>query len=219
MKNLRHTFLFLFSLLLSAEMLQAGDCDSLKGVSQIIIRHDADMNSVVAGTGLTEETVAPAHLVLSESTPVTVDQNGSITLVAGKSIHFLPGTKISAGGFMYASIVQPGKTGRLQKKEVRLVTVEENEKLEEQVSLAQAATLLSPFPSNKKGQLHAATSENGSIDVYTNNNIGISQEQTFKLAAISVARLQANLQPIVHKFINLPGYCNNNVDCRYVLRL
>lgn len=219
MKHMRHFFsLFFLSLLISVAS-QAAVCDGIKGVSKNVGNKDANVSDVIISAGQTKEYVTSSNITLSQAEPVTVDQNGSITLVAGKSIQLLPGTKISAGGFMYASIVTKGKSGKHVKKEIRLVTLEENEKIEEQTSLSQAAALFSPFPSNRKGQLHAAAKENGSFGIYINKDLGIAQEQTHKLAAISADRFRSGFQPTIHNFINLPGYCNAYIDCRYTLRL
>jgi hypothetical protein len=107
-------------------------------------------------------------------------------VTSSKSILFRPGTRITAGGFLYASIDQPApKTGRHPKKAVILVTVEENMKIEEQASLSTAAAMFSPFPSRSRGHLHAGDTEEGSFTASNNTVSAVSPEQQRKVAVNS----------------------------------
>jgi hypothetical protein len=127
-----------------------------------------------------------SNLVVSgENNLIVVAKEGTVTLSAGKSISLLPGTKISAGGFLYASIDQISKNGKHRKKVVRLVTVEEKQKIEEQASLSVAYTLFSPFLSGNKGSLHAGDTENGSFKSLSGYLTGLSPEQQRKVAVDS----------------------------------
>lgn len=127
-----------------------------------------------------------SNLVVSgENNLVVVAKEGTVTLSAGKSISLLPGTKISAGGFLYASIDQVSKNGKHRKKVIRLVTVEEKQKIEEQASLSVAYTLFSPFLSRNKGSLHAGDAENGSFNSFSGDLTGLSPEQQRKVAVDS----------------------------------
>ena len=78
---------------------------------------DRTINGVTLSESDTRTITSTASIILSEQVPVNVEQNGSITLVAGKNIVLLPGTKISAGGFLYASIQKQDKIGRASCRE------------------------------------------------------------------------------------------------------
>jgi len=121
---------------------------------------------------------ASANLTISgENSKVSVAKAGTVTLVAGKSIILHPGTKISSGSFLYASIEPRSKTGKRTKKEVTLVTLEEMKKIEEQASLCTAYLLFSPFPTRAKGHLHAGDAEQGSFTSSNNQLSAVSPEQ------------------------------------------
>lgn len=158
-------------------------------------------------------------LVLSGEKPVNVDQNGSITLVSGKAIVLLPGTKISSGGFMYASITPAGKKGKHVKRVTKLVTVEENARLEEQATLAEAVSLFSPFPSAGKRQLSSPVSGGSSIVVNQNQNSALVNESNVKQFAVTATRLIIERVTNVHQDHGKTMYSSTFSDCRYVLRL
>ena len=142
--------------------------------------------SVAVSAGQDQTSQASANLTIScENSKVSVEKSGTVTLVAGKSIILRPGTKISGGSFLYASIEPAGKSGKHQKREARLVTIEENQKIVEQASLSFAATLFSPFPSTRKGSLHAGDTGNGSFTTSCNEIAGVSPEQQRKVAVDS----------------------------------
>ena len=90
--------------------------------------------SVSVSAGQVQNSQATANVTMKgESSKVSVDKEGTVTVTSSKSIVFRPGTKITAGGFLYASIDQPAtKTGKHPKKVLRLVTVEEKIKIDEQ---------------------------------------------------------------------------------------
>jgi hypothetical protein len=142
--------------------------------------------TITVSAGQVQNSQAAANLTISgENSKVSVEKKGTVTLVAGKSIVFHPGTKISNGGFLYASIEPATKNGKLQKKQVKLVTVEENKKIEEQASLSVAAALFSPFATHTRGALHAGDAENGSVTSSNNVLSGVSPEQQRKVAVDS----------------------------------
>jgi archaellum component FlaF (FlaF/FlaG flagellin family) len=158
-------------------------------------------------------------LVVSDEKPVNVNQNGSITLVSGKAIVLLPGTKISSGGFMYASINPDGKKGKQVKKITKLVTVEEHAKLEEQATLAEAVSLFSPFPSSSKRQLSNPYSGGNSIVVSSQQNSALVNESNVKQFAIPATRLIIERVTNVQQESGKTMFCSAFSECRYVLRL
>jgi hypothetical protein len=146
----------------------------------------ATVNNLSISSGQDQNNKVSSNLVVSgETNLVVVAKEGTVKLSAGKSISLLPGTKISAGGFLYASIDQVSKNGKHRKKEIRLVTVEEKQKIEEQASFRIAYTLFSPFPSRNKGYLHAGDAENGSFKSLSGNLAAVSPEQQRKVAVDS----------------------------------
>lgn len=146
----------------------------------------ATVNNLSISSGQAQNNKVSSNLVVSgESNLIVVAKEGTVTLSAGKSISLLPGTKISAGGFLYASIDQVSKNGKHRKKVVRVVTVEEKQKIEEQASLSVAYTLFSPFLSRNKGSLHAGDAENGSYSSLSTTLSGVSTEQQWKVAVDS----------------------------------
>jgi hypothetical protein len=139
--------------------------------------------TVTVSAGQAKNAEASANLTIAgANSQVNVEKVGTVTLVAGKSIVLHPGTKISAGSFLYASIEPAGKGGKHPKKGVRLVTVEENKKIEEQASLSYAVALFNPFPTHRKGILHAGDAENGSFTSSIYEITGVSPEQQRKVA-------------------------------------
>ncbi|MFZ4520869.1 MAG: hypothetical protein ACOYNC_04150 [Bacteroidales bacterium] len=142
--------------------------------------------SITVSAGQVQNVQAAANLTISgENSKVSIEKKGTITLVAGKSIVLHPGTTISSGGFLYASIEIKGKNGKHQKKEVSVVTIEEKEKLDEQAGLSIAVARFSPFPTRSKGILHAGDAEQGSFYSSNNELSGVAPEQQRKVAVDS----------------------------------
>jgi hypothetical protein len=92
-------------------------------------------------------------------------------------------------------------------------------KIEEQASLAFAATLLSPFPSNRKGNLHAGDTENGSYSTAYNELSGISPEQQRKVAVESRPLPQISTKPILTSSQLVPAAYGYRPQIMMVLRL
>lgn len=195
------------------------DFDSTVGSSKDALQQDANKSNIVINSGQSKVYCTSSNMTISGVKPVTTSQSGSITLVAGQSIQLLPGTKILAGGFMYASILSVEKHGKHSAKVTRLVTIEENEKIEEQLCYATSVSLINPFPVNRKGQLHAGEPADGSIVASNKSNVGLAQEQIRKLMATVFDRLPSFSQ----SSIQISGKSNNYsfpfIDYRYVLRL
>lgn len=162
-----------------------------------------------------------SSLIISGEKPVNVNENGSMTLVSAKAIHFLPGTSIKSGGFMYASINNNGgKKGKLAKKEAKLVTVEENEKIEEQTSLAEAKRLFAPFHINSgKRQISRPFGGQTFTGFVIHGDCALSTESNSKQFDFILGGLILETAPIIHKNIKKTDFCRTYVECRYVLRL
>ena len=72
--------------------------------------------SITVSTGKVVNTNASANLTISgENSKVSVEKEGTVTLVAGKSIVLHPGTKIKSGSFLYASMAQRQKVENRRK--------------------------------------------------------------------------------------------------------
>jgi hypothetical protein len=138
--------------------------------------------SVIAGQ--TQNGESKANLTLAgENSKVSVEQTGTV-IVAGNSILLRPGTRVTAGCFLFASIETPSKTKKHLKK-VKLVTIEEKIRIDEQLNLSIAYTLFSPFPTSKKGFLHAGDAEQGSFNSSNNELSAVSPDQQRKVAVDS----------------------------------
>jgi hypothetical protein len=164
---------------------------------------------------------ASAKLKMSgENSKVSVEKEGTVTLVASKSILLLPGTKITAGGFLYASIEQsPAKGGKHRKKAVKLVTIEENKKIEEQATLSFAYTLFNPFPAPGRRQLHAGAAENGSFISSGNELVGVSTDQQRKVAVDSRPVEQGARKQTLFNVNPVQVACGHRAETMRVLRL
>ena len=181
---------------------------------------NASIGNITVAAGQTHNYKSSANLTISgTNSPVTVEKKGVITLSAGKSILFLPGTKISAGGFLYASIKPVAKNRKHQKKEIRLVTIEENEKIEEQASLSIAATLFSPFPTRSRGHLHAGNAHQSSFTASGNDLSGVSPEQQRKMAFERCHLPRVTFQQILTSFLPVPKTLACRAETTTVLRL
>ncbi|MCX6303973.1 MAG: hypothetical protein NT040_03305 [Bacteroidetes bacterium] len=166
--------------------------------------------TISVSAGQVQNSHAEANLTIcGANSKVSVEKKGTVTLVAGESIVFHPGTRISNGGFLYASIEPRSKNGKRQKKEVTLVTIEENNKIEEQATLATAYDMFKPFPTHTKGLLHAGDAEQGSFNASSNELSGVTPEQQRKVAVDSrllheVTRKQVhasyNLIPVAYAY-------------------
>jgi hypothetical protein len=142
--------------------------------------------SVSVSAGHSQASEASANLTMAGmNSQVSVEKEGSVTLVAGESIVLRPGTKVSGGGFLYASIRPASHTGKPHKKGVKVVTVEEKKKIEEQESLETACEMFKPFPSKSRGFLHAGDADNGSYFASCHELFGVSPEQQRKVAGDS----------------------------------
>ena len=142
--------------------------------------------NLAVSAGQTDDKQASANLTIcGENSKVSIEKKGIVTLVAGRSIILHPGTKISSGSFLYASIESVTKIGKHSKSEVTLVTLEELEKIEEQASLSTAYFLFSPFPTRTKGHFHAGDDEQGSYTLSNNQLSAVYPEQHRKVAVDS----------------------------------
>lgn len=146
----------------------------------VSLQKDAIKGTITVTAGQTSDNQASANVTISgDNSRISVEKSGVVSLSAGKSIILHPGTRVTQGCFLYASIEEPVvKTGKHGKKAVKLVTIEEQKKIDEQINLAVAVALFSPFPVCGKGSLHAGDAENGSYYAGSNEFSGmISGEQ------------------------------------------
>ncbi len=151
--------------------------------------------SVSAGQ---EQSGASANLTLSGSNSrVSVDKPGTVTLVAGKSIILRPGTHISEGGFLYASIEPATKPGKMHKKLVKVVTIEEKKRIDEQVTLSVAYTLFSPFHTRTRGWLHAGSQEQGDFTASSFSSYAVPPDQQRKSGIDTRPALLAVVYPVM----------------------
>ncbi len=178
--------------------------------------------TVLNGINLTDQDTrvvnSASAIILSEQMPVRVGSNASLTLVAGKNIFLLPGTKITAGGFLYATIQKPGKKGKTAAQECRLVTIEENEQIAEQEALA-VSTTLSPFVRPEKDHLRNAAPGESTLNVTSPSDKGIIQDHQRKFSA---HQHQSMLQGLpTSEIITHYPVCRGHIEgfCRFVLRL
>jgi hypothetical protein len=198
---------------------EASDFDSVKGLKKSVLSNEVSLNNILVSSGQIQEYTSSSHLTLSGSDPVKVDANGSITLIAGKSIQLLPGTKVTVGGFMYASVLPHGKEAQRAKQKTRLVTIEENEKIEEEISLAGAAALISPFTTANKGELYSGSSSNGCIRPSVIVEACLGSEQSRNVVFSITDNYQIFKSTVI---LNSFGRCKNyfsHKECQYVLRL
>lgn len=176
--------------------------------------------SISVSSGQAQNNQATANLTISgENSKVNVETAGTVTLVASKSILLRPGTKVTAGGFLYASIEPIVKSGKHPKKELRLVTVEEKIMLEAQASLAVAYTIFSPFPAPAKRHLHSGDTENGSFTSSTNELYAVSPEQQRKVAVDSHNLAGVSRKQISTEFNPAPVAYSYRPEVMRVMRL
>jgi len=158
----------------------------------ISCKQDAGNGTITVNAGQSKTSQASANISISgENNKVTVEKEGVVSLSAGKSIILHPGTRVTAGCFLYASIEPVAKTGKHKNKETRLVTIEEKKKIEEQATLAVAAILFSPFPVCSKGFLHAGDAENSSFYAGCNELSGVTSGEQRIVAINGLASLVA----------------------------
>lgn len=201
---------------------------SVQGSILVSFNPQNDLQNVGPSAGYTitvtaaqvQNSQAAAKLTISgENSKISVEKKGTVTLVAGNSIVFHPGTKVCNGGFLYASIEPRAKNGKHQKKGVKLVTVEENQKIEEQACLATAFELFKPFPSSGRGYLHAGDAEQGSFYASTNELSGITPEQQRKVAVDSRLLPEVARKQMVNNCIPVPVAYACRIETMRVLRL
>jgi hypothetical protein len=206
-----HKFTYLTMILLIAGATAVGQVDKAS--------HNQSINNLTLSNKGSLVVQSTDNVVISGKNPVSVDQQASMTLVSGKSIRLLPGTRISSGGFMYASISNPAKKGKHSKKVARLVTVEENEKMLEQAALAQAATYLTPFTYRNQRQISSFCKEPGLKTDSGNHISAVISESSSKQFAVESNRLIIEIVPIVRHVTIPTEFCISHAACRYVLRL
>lgn len=215
-KRLHILFLFFLSLAFNA---QSNNGDDTVYLSKNLSNRGATLNGVIIASGQSQVYRAHDNISISGSNPVTVNQKGSITLIAGRSILLLPGTRISYGGFMYASIGPNGKSSKQAGKEASLVTIEENEKIEEQVNLSMSVALFSPFSTCKNDHLHAGDAEEGSYNLSNNVLSAISPEHQRKVAVDSYFRTEVSHKQMLINYSSVLISHENRAETMRVLRL
>ena len=176
--------------------------------------------NLAVSAGRTGDQQASANLTISgENSKVSVEKKGIVTLVAGRSIILHPGTKISCGSFLYASIESGAKIGKHSKSEVTLVTLEEMKKIEEQASLCTAFLLFSPFPTHTKGYLRPGDAEQGSFTSSNNQLSAVSPEQQRKVAIESRQLPEVTRRQITVNYTFAPVAFAYRAETMRVLRL
>jgi hypothetical protein len=177
--------------------------------------------SVSVTAGQLQNDQSTANLTISgENSRVSTNNAGTVKLVASESIVLRPGTRVTAGGFLYASIEPVSKSGKQHhKKVVVVVTVEEKMKMEAQASLAMAYTIFSPFPSPVSRHVHSGDAENGSFTSSINELSAVSPEQQRKVAVDSRILTGFFHKQISTEFNTAPGAYSYRRDVMRVLRL
>ncbi|NQV01573.1 MAG: hypothetical protein HQ542_02930 [Bacteroidia bacterium] len=149
------------------------DSESPKPVTDSVISN----MTILSGEKKTVD--ARNNLIISgEDQPVTIKEGGSITITAGEKIILLPGTKVSAGGTLHASI-SAAEVAELQKKEKERpleVTREEQAKVEEHNRLEEAYNLFRPFATPVFASYHNEKKERESITLASTYLTGITCE-------------------------------------------
>ena len=211
---------FMFIALICSFAAQGGNVGSHASRKNLQNIKNSTVYNISVSAGQARNSQASANLTMSgENSKVSVEKEGTVTLVAGKSILLHPGTKISSGGFLYASIEPMPKSGKHQKKEVRIVTVEEKNKIEEQASLSTAYSLFSPFPTRNKGHLHTGDAENGSFTSSINDLSGVAPEQHRKVAVNSFNLTEITREQMVINYKPVPETYTFRAETMMVLRL
>jgi len=177
--------------------------------------------SVSVTAGKVQNDQATANLTISgENSKVSADQAGTVKLVASESIVLRPGTRVTAGGFLYASIEPVTKNGKQHdKKMVVVVTVEEKMKIEAQASLAVAYAIFSPFPAPAKRHLHSGKAENGCFNSSSNELSAVSPEQPRKVAVDCHNLAGVSRKQISTEFNPAPVAYSYRPEAMRVLRL
>jgi hypothetical protein len=168
-------------------------------------------------TGKSEAFTSQGSLVLSDESPVSVGANGSMKLVSGKSIILLPGTKISGGGFLYATIHR--SKGSQSGKTTTLVTVEQKEMIDEQKALEHAATLLSPFASKSDNGFSARKDDDSSISATSVKQYGVTSGNNNKINAITETKSVVNLIFTSNNYLQELNITDFVPETIFVLRL
>ena len=174
---------FIFIALACSFTVQGSTIELTRSKNNIPKNKDSKGYSISISASENKNSQASANLTISgESSKVTIEKEGTVTLVAGKSIILHPGTKISNGSFLYASIEPLVKSGKYQKKEIRLVTIDEKNKIDEQIDLSVAYYFFSPFPIRNRSHIHTGDSENESFTSSGSELSGLTTEQQRKMA-------------------------------------
>jgi len=190
MNYLRRTSVICSILLASAVTLPGGNSVYSQNQEEPTGIQKSDAFSLSVSTGQSVDEQSRANVTLSGvNGKVKVESSNKVTIVAGKSITLKPGTRVSSGGFLYASIESPLKSRKHAKREMRIVTVEEKIKLDEQADLAKSCTRISPFLPGNKRTLFNGGSDRGTISSPTGDFMAISPEQQRKVAHTDYATL------------------------------
>jgi len=211
----------LFFIAFACSVSAQGSASFAFGMNNFSQKNEASSGyQIEVSAGQTQNSKADANLTISgENSKVSIEKKGTVTLVAGKSIVLHPGTKISKGSFLYASIGTKEKVGKHHKKVTKLVTVEENNKLLEQASLATAYELFKPFPARNDGHLHAGDAEQGSYFSSSDDICAVAPEQQRKVAVDSHLAFQVSRMQYTLNFNPVPVATGYRPDSMRVLRL
>lgn len=193
MKTNRRIFLFLSIVLQIAVFFKAGISEPVSGTVSLVPGKSVQL---LPGTHVT------AGMVISQN-----------------SIQLLPGTRITAGGFIYASAVSRDKSGKSARKAMKLVTVEENEKIIEQRVLEISATLISPFLHSQVKHFSTDGSSDGNYSASVFSESALLQDPSRKLDAMAFQSFKPISVSTTHTFNTVADNIHNRIECRYVLRL
>jgi hypothetical protein len=123
--------------------------------------------------------------------PVIVRKGATLNLVSGQTIVFLPGTKVSSGGYLHATIItDAGERNMASRKMTRPSDLAKMANPDETISISEAQASCSPFARSSKGDFREKGNNDQSINALIPDVSGVVTEHNRKVALAGQSRNQ-----------------------------
>ncbi len=134
--------------------------------------------------------------------PVIVRNGAALNLASGRSVVFLPGTKVLSGGYLHATIISDaGERSVAARKMTRPSDLAKMENGSKTTIISETAVPCSPFAKSSKGDFREQGNDDQNFNALAADYSGVITEHNRKNAVVRQARTQFAPQHLI-VFIN-----------------
>jgi len=164
---------------------------------------DTILKSLNVMAGQDQFYMANRNLTISgPEKPVVVRNGAALNLASGRSVVFLPGTKVLSGGYLHATIISDaGERSVAARKITRPSDLAKMENANNTTILSETAVPCSPFAKSSKGDFREQGNDDQNFNALAADYSGVITEHNRKNAVVKQTRTQFAPQHLI-VFIN-----------------